>query len=89
MTIALHFLSIEAGIRVTANQFGFSVAAACQSTMQFIDVIMYNPSEFIKLRRDLEAVSAEFEQIAGVPDVVGEVDGSHVLLNRPEVWIGI
>jgi hypothetical protein len=33
--------------------------------------------------------SQKFELIAGVPDVFAAVDGSHVLLIRPECWTGL
>ena len=65
VAIAIHFLSIESGIRVTANQFGVSVAAAWQCCKQFIEVIMHDTSQFIKLRTDFDMVADEFEAIAG------------------------
>ena len=89
VAVAMHFLSIESGIRVTAQIFGISIATAWDNVKKVCAIIVQNSHQFIYLRRDFVTMSQEFEAIAQFPDVVGAVDGSHILLNRPENWKGM
>jgi hypothetical protein len=89
VAIAIHILSLECAVRVTAQQFGVNVSAAWTDLNDFLSIISKFSQDFIQLRRDFENIAEEFEQVASFPDVYGAVDGSHVLLNRPESWQGI
>ena len=88
LAIALHFFSMESGVRPTAQQFGVSVASVWLTVKHISRVILKNKLDFIYKRTDFEVIADEFEKIAGFPNVYAAVDGSHILRNRPENFTG-
>ena len=72
--ILWHVRSIEAGVRVTAQQFGISITNVWETVKQVCRIILKNKKRFIYKRKDYDKVSREFEEIAGVPGVYAAVD---------------
>jgi hypothetical protein len=91
VAVCLHFLSLESGLRVTASQFGMSVYSVWDQTNKVIQLINWDGNKgFIDLPEEWSPIIQGFEEIAGVPDIAAAVDGTHVLVNRPEsAWLGL
>lgn len=89
VAIALHWASLESGLRTTASLFGVCRTKVWSNVSKVMDVILAHSNKFIKLPENWKKVSEDFEKVAGIPCVAAAVDGTHILLNRPENWIGI
>ena len=58
-------------------------STASRSIWKFIQGINQNFKNEIKFPTDIEKLKREFFQIAGIPRIIGAIDGSHIPIQRP------
>ncbi|XP_052791682.1 putative nuclease HARBI1 [Mya arenaria] len=84
--VSLHFLATGAHYIVVGDVHGISASSVCLAIKTTVAILSGVARKKIQFRRDLDAVKAEFFSIAGFPNVIGLVDGTHIRINAPHQY---
>ncbi|XP_065310827.2 putative nuclease HARBI1 [Dermacentor albipictus] len=81
--IFLWFAANKACLRDVASRFGIGEATAFRIVERMLDYLVDIAKELIIFPEDLNQLSADFEQVSGVPNTIGCIDGSYVSVRCP------
>ncbi|XP_052285788.1 putative nuclease HARBI1 [Dreissena polymorpha] len=83
---ALHFLATGPHHIVTAGLHGISRSSVSRAVKQFTDSVCLHLNDFVffpNIENVQRTVQKQFYNIAGFPQVVGVVDGTHIRIQAP------
>ena len=66
-----------------------SVSKAWENTHEIVDLLLKEPKRFMAIPDDWKRSIEGFEKIIRLPDVAACVDGTHILIKRPENYLGL
>ncbi|MCO5607458.1 hypothetical protein L7F22_061654 [Adiantum nelumboides] len=87
VVVALHRLASGSNLQVVADLYGMSVAAAQKVVIEFCDAVHKSGLHDLYIKWPssirMRSLATGFEQIQGIPNVIGAVDGSHIPIIAP------
>ena len=81
--IALNFYATGSFQSEIAAIINVDQSTACRSIWRVTKALIENRGNMIRFPLNLENIKREFFEIAGLPRIVGAVDGTHVEIQRP------
>ena len=88
VAVTLSRLSTGNTLRMCGEMYGLVESTASVIVRKCCEAIrvLLKPLVFVKLTRQrIEAMALEFEEVRGIPYIIGAVDGSHIPIIAPEV----
>lgn len=84
--MTLWFLSNKEPHRTLSNLFNISLSSVFRIIRRVINWLMTMTPEVIAWpqRNDILKISRDFQEIAGIANCIGAIDGSHIYINKPE-----
>ncbi|XP_037268956.1 putative nuclease HARBI1 isoform X1 [Rhipicephalus microplus] len=81
--VFLWFAANKACLRDVAGRFGMATATAFRVVERTLEYFLDIAEEVISFPGDLDQLSADFEQVSGVPNTIGCIDGSYISIRCP------
>ena len=82
---ALHTLTAGCMQSTTGDVMGISQGCQSRTLKRFLDVLLSHRHTFIKFPNDLVSVKLSFQELRGMPNIIGAIDGTHIQIKRPSV----
>ncbi|XP_037505987.1 putative nuclease HARBI1 isoform X2 [Rhipicephalus sanguineus] len=81
--VFLWFAANKACLRDVAGRFGMGTATAFRVVKRTLEYFVDIAEEVISFPADLDQLSANFQQVSGVPNTIGCIDGSYISIRCP------
>ena len=91
VAVTLSRLSTGKTLRMCCEMYGLAKSTASVIVRKYCEAIrvLLKPLVFVKLTKQrIEAMASEFEEVRGIPYIIGAVDGSHIPIIALEVDLG-
>eukprot|EP01028_Stygiella_incarcerata_P010169 TRINITY_DN512_c0_g5_i1.p1 TRINITY_DN512_c0_g5~~TRINITY_DN512_c0_g5_i1.p1 ORF type:complete len:196 (-),score=35.03 TRINITY_DN512_c0_g5_i1:579-1166(-) len=85
LSVCLWFLATGEGVRELGERFALSKSSVSRAISEITEAFLDIPTLSVRFPNpsELEKVAEGFDELCGIPGVVGAVDGSHIPIQKP------